>query len=45
MSVPACIPVCESSSETEDEWASSLGTARAIFSSALFKGAADGSVF
>lgn len=37
-----CVHVCDSSSETEDEWSSSLGTARAIFSSALYKGAGDG---
>ena len=36
--------VCDSSSETEDEWASSLGTAGAIFSCGLYNRTGGGGV-
>lgn len=44
MCILVCMHVCDSSTEIEDEWTSSLGTARAILSSALYKGTGDGGV-
>ena len=44
MCVCVCVfvSVCDSSSETGDEWAFSLGTAGAIFSTGLYNGTGGG---
>ena len=42
MYVCVCVSVCDSSSETGDEWASTLGTAEAIFSTGLYNGTGGG---